>query len=80
MFVFRRRCGTMVYDGAVRECRLTTCRSPLVGRPRNMFDAPEKLPENIATLRVGSVISGECSVCYGVVVVEGIGSEHLPES
>jgi hypothetical protein len=37
--------------------------------------APQDEPELIATLRVGSVISGECSVCHRVVVVKGKGIE-----
>ncbi len=32
-------------------------------------------PELVATLRVGSVISGECSACHEVVVVKGMRAE-----
>ena len=35
-------------------------------------DPPEKQPELIATLRVGSVISGECSVCHKTIILKGI--------
>jgi hypothetical protein len=37
------------------------------------------MPELIATLRVGSVISGECSTCHEVIVVKGSGIEILEE-
>lgn len=36
---------------------------------------PSVEPELIATLRVGSVISGECSACHEVLLVKGIGAE-----
>lgn len=36
---------------------------------------PTGEPELIVTLRVGSVISGECSACHEVIVVKGIGAE-----
>jgi hypothetical protein len=37
-----------------------------------MPDHPEKQPELIATLRLGSAISGECSVCHKTIIVKGI--------
>ena len=37
--------------------------------------SPTGEPELIATLRVGSVISGECSACHEVLVVKGIRAE-----
>lgn len=43
----------------------------------HMPDAP--LPELIGILRVGSVISGECSVCHEVVMVKGIAVETPEE-
>lgn len=41
---------------------------------------PTGEPELIATLRVGFVISGECSACHEVLVVKGIGAETPEES
>ena len=40
-----------------------------------MPDAPEKLPELVAKLRMGSVASGECSFRHQVIVVRGVGVE-----
>jgi hypothetical protein len=37
-----------------------------------MPDPSVKQPELIATLRVGSVISGECSVCHKTIIFKGI--------
>lgn len=42
-------------------------------------DPPEKQPDLIATLRVGSVISGECSLCHKAIVVKGIHVEAQAE-
>jgi hypothetical protein len=44
-----------------------------------MPDAPEKQQELIATLRVGSVISGECSVCHKAIIVKGVHVETQAE-
>lgn len=33
------------------------------------MDAMSEKPELIAKLRVGSIVSGECSVCHQVIVV-----------
>jgi hypothetical protein len=35
-------------------------------------DPPEKQPELIATLRVGSMISGECSLCHKTIIVNAV--------
>lgn len=35
-------------------------------------DPPEEQPELIATLRVGSVVSGECSACHKTIILKGI--------
>ena len=42
-------------------------------------DPPEKQPDLIAALRVGSVISGECSVCHKTIIVKGIHVETQAE-
>jgi hypothetical protein len=52
---------------------------PLLRWATYMPDPPEKRPELIATLRVGSVISGECSVCHKTIVVKGIHIETQAE-
>jgi hypothetical protein len=40
---------------------------------------PEQQPQLIATLRVGSVVSGECSACHKTIVVRGIHVETRVE-
>ena len=44
-----------------------------------MPDPSEKQPELIATLRLGSLISGECSVCHKTIIVKGIHAETQAE-
>jgi hypothetical protein len=44
-----------------------------------MTDPPEQQPELIATLRVGSVVSGECSACHKAIIVKGIHVETRAE-
>ncbi len=44
-----------------------------------MTDPPEQQPELIAILRVGSVVSGECSICHKTVIVKGIHVETRGE-
>ena len=45
----------------------------------SMPDPPEQQPELIATLRVGSVVSGECSACHKTLIVKGIHAETQAE-
>jgi hypothetical protein len=44
-----------------------------------MPDEPKELPELIAKLCVGSMISGECSACHEVILVRGSGIPTLEE-
>jgi hypothetical protein len=44
-----------------------------------MTDPPEQPPELIAILRVGSVVSGECSACHKTITVTGIRVETRTE-
>jgi len=55
---------------SVRKCRFRL-PTPLLWITY-VPDPPEKQPELIAMLRVGSVISGECSVCHKTIVVKGV--------
>ena len=52
---------------------------PLLRWATHMPDPPKKQPELIATLRVGSVISGECSVCHKTIILTGIHVETQTE-
>jgi hypothetical protein len=44
-----------------------------------MSDEPEEPPELVVPFRVGSVMSGECSVCPEVMLVRGTGIETPEE-
>ena len=44
-----------------------------------MPDPQRKPPELIATLRVGSVVSGKCSICHKTIILKGIHVETLAE-
>ena len=63
------------HDGVRLGCKFKRCSLHCSNSAALMPDVPENRPELIATLRVGSVISGECSVCHEVVVVKGLGIE-----
>jgi hypothetical protein len=45
----------------------------------SMPDPPERQPELIATLRMGSVVSGECSACHKTIIVKGIRAKTQAE-
>lgn len=72
----------MFYRSGVKNPRRMLVPSPLAnagfGFPTPLLwatympDLPEKQPELIAAVRVGSVISGECSVCHKTIMVKGI--------
>jgi hypothetical protein len=51
-----------------------SCTVPLASATY-MPDEPKALPELIATLCVGSMISGECSACHEVMLVKGSGPQ-----
>ena len=52
------------------ECKVESCCTSWFGAYLHACAPP---PELIATVQVGSAISGECSVCQEVFVVEGVG-------
>jgi hypothetical protein len=70
------------YGNGVKNPRRMLVPSPLAnagfGFPTPLLwatympDLPEKQPELIAAVRVGSVISLECSVCHKTIMVKGI--------
>jgi hypothetical protein len=57
-----------------------SCTVPLLASATYMSDEPKALPELIAKLRVGSMISGECSACHEVILVKGSDIETPGES